>query len=60
MLLAMGEVQGMQLEVVDIANSNELVARYGELIPVLACGDATLPAPFLEQDVKRWLSDHVD
>jgi hypothetical protein len=58
MLLGMPSVQGMQLEVIDIAaadESDELLRLYAESIPVLCVGDATLHSPFNEVDVEGWL-----
>lgn len=51
-----------RLEEVDIAESDDLIARYGERIPVLArSGDgAELGWPFDSERVRRWLGrmDH--
>ena len=55
MLLGMDAVQGMQLDVIDIACSDDLIARYAECLPVLCVGDAVLPAPFAQPDVEAWL-----
>ena len=55
MLLGMPEIAGQELRVVDIALQEELLARYGERIPVLRVLDDELAAPFTRSDVLRWL-----
>ena len=55
MLLALPEVAGHELLVVDIANDDVLLSRYGEVIPVLRCFDLELAAPFAATDVIEFL-----
>ena len=55
LLLSMPEMAGHELLVVDIAGSDELLARYGETIPVLKAGDAELCAPFDRAGIIAWL-----
>jgi len=55
LLLGMPEMAGLQLQVVDVAANDALLARYGEQIPVLrACG-RELSAPFARKDVVTFL-----
>ncbi len=51
MLLGMSELAGRQLEVIDIAADDDLVARFGESIPVLQIGASRLYWPFGPGDV---------
>lgn len=55
MLLALPEVAGHELLVIDIANDEVLLSRYGEMIPVLRCFDLELTAPFAAADVIEFL-----
>lgn len=55
MLLALPEVGGHELLVIDIANDDALLDRYGETIPVLRCFDLELAAPFAAADVIEFL-----
>lgn len=55
MLLALPEVAGHELLVIDIANDDALLDRYGETIPVLRCFDLELAAPFAAADVIEFL-----
>lgn len=48
---------GLALAKVDIAESDALIARYGERIPVLRDGQRELGWPFGLLDVQRFLSD---
>ena len=56
MLLAMPELVGHQLMVADISNDDALMATYGERIPVLACGERCLDAPFGDAEVKAFVA----
>lgn len=57
MLLAMKALAGWWLESVDIADSDVLMERYGERIPVVRLIDegAELDWPFTEGEVLDWL-----
>jgi hypothetical protein len=57
LLLSMPELRGRQLRVIDVATDDALLARYGERVPVLRCGDRELGWPFAAADVARWLDD---
>lgn len=46
-----------QIEVVDIAESDALIADYGERIPVLGDGDRELPWPFDSAAVVTFVSE---
>ncbi|ERP92141.1 hypothetical protein Q670_11025 [Alcanivorax sp. P2S70] len=46
---------GIEIEAVDVALSDELIAKYGERIPVLALGDSELSWPFGLLDLQRFL-----
>jgi hypothetical protein len=46
------------LSYIDIAYDDDLVARYGVLIPVLACQNHELNWPFTEHTLKNWLTEH--
>ncbi len=58
-LLSMPELTGLALRVVDIADDEALVERYGEILPVLCIEgeDAELRWPFDAQGVARWLRE---
>ena len=56
-LFSMPELGGMTLSVRDIALDEDLVARYGERLPVLRARGAELAWPFDAPGVLRWLSD---
>jgi len=61
LLASMPELRGLELDVVDIAEDQRLIAQYAEQIPVLALRSAdgeisaTLVWPFDVQAVSRWL-----
>lgn len=61
LLASMPELRGLELDVVDIAEDQRLMAEYAEQIPVLALRSAggeiaaTLVWPFDDQSVSRWL-----
>lgn len=46
---------GVQLQVVDVADDDALLERYGEKIPVLRLGDRELHAPFGAQELAHFL-----
>ena len=45
----------VSLELVDIADDDDLIERYGTRIPVLRQGDRELAWPFSLLDVRGWL-----
>ena len=51
------DAREVQLEVLDIAASDDLVEHYGRRIPVLQCmhSGAELDWPFGADDLSRWL-----
>lgn len=53
--------QGLQVEVVDISESAELIERYGVRIPVLRLEvqDAELGWPFNSEQVAAWLNQQL-
>ncbi|MFW6094227.1 MAG: glutaredoxin family protein [Pseudomonadota bacterium] len=55
LLLSMPEVRGHALRVVDVATREQLLARYGERLPVLVVGGRELDWPFTAEDVARAL-----
>ena len=55
LLLGMPEMAGLALTVVDIVADDELLARYGEKIPVLKANQDELCAPFDRAAVLAWL-----
>ena len=54
-LLGMPQVAGLELVVVDIAADDQLMADYGEQIPVLRALGQELAAPFTADQVLRFL-----
>ena len=48
-------LSGVQLEVVDVADDDNLLERYGETIPVLRIGERELPAPFGPEELACFL-----
>ena len=55
LLLAMPEVAGHTLLVMDIANDDVLLNRYADRIPVLVCGQHELSAPIDHEQVRQLL-----
>lgn len=55
LLLSLPNLAGTQLNVVDIANDDELMQQYAERIPVLRLGDRELNAPFDGAMVGRFI-----
>jgi hypothetical protein len=55
LLLSLPDLAGTQLNVVDIADDDELMAQYGERIPVLRLDDRELNAPFDGPMVARFI-----
>ena len=57
MLLAMEALEGCWLEAVDIVESDELMERYGERIPVVRVPESGVEIdwPFTQRDVLDWL-----
>lgn len=59
LLLSLPALRGMSLVVVDVAQSAELVALYGESVPVLSVDDKTLVWPFDSQAIDHLLADRL-
>ncbi|MEL0047978.1 MAG: glutaredoxin family protein [Gammaproteobacteria bacterium] len=55
LLMSMPGLNGARLDVVDVANDERLMERYGEKIPVLRQGQAELAAPFTAEDLAHFL-----
>lgn len=53
--MSMPGLNGARLDVVDVANDERLMERYGEKIPVLRQGQAELAAPFTAEDLAHFL-----
>jgi hypothetical protein len=51
LLFSMPELRGRSLNVVDIADDDSLVSRYGERLPVLRIGEHELDWPFASEDI---------
>ena len=47
---------GLQLEVIDVANDDALLERYGDKIPVLRLGERELLAPFGPEELAVFLA----
>ncbi len=56
LLASMPELRGCALRVLDIADDDELVARYGTRLPVLLAGDRELEWPFEAEAILAALS----
>lgn len=56
LLVSMPELRGMPLHVVDVAEDDGLLERYGERLPVLAMAGRELDWPFTAGDVAAFLS----
>jgi hypothetical protein len=50
-LLSMPELRGRPLRVIDVADDQTLMDRYGDRVPVLCCGARELGWPFQARDV---------
>lgn len=57
LLVSMPELGGMPLQVVDVAEDQGLLERYGERLPVLAVGGRELDWPFTRGEVAAFLSE---
>ena len=55
LLFQVPRVAGLDLKVVDIANDDSLLERYGEKIPVLKMHSRELLAPFDAEDIAQFL-----
>jgi glutaredoxin len=55
LLASMPELRGVRLDVVDVADDEALLERYGERVPVLVAGGRTLAWPFDAAAVAAWL-----
>lgn len=53
LLMSMPEVAGCSLRVLDVADDERLLARYGERLPVLRVGDVELDWPFGRERIAR-------
>ena len=51
-----GHDEAISLKTVDIVSDDALMARYGWVIPVVACGEAELHWPFDEAKLRAWLA----
>lgn len=51
LLASMPELRGRALQVVDVANDEALLERYGPRLPVLLAGSRELDWPFAREDV---------
>ena len=56
LLFSMPGLAGVQVEVIDVADADSLLERYGEIIPVLRLGERELPAPFGPEELARFLA----
>ena len=56
LLMDMPSLNAVQLDVVDVANDDGLLERYGQRIPVLRQGQEELAAPFSAEDLERFLN----
>lgn len=56
LLMDMPNLNAVQLDVVDVANDDGLLERYGQRIPVLRQGQEELAAPFGAEDLERFLN----
>lgn len=56
LLMDMPNLNAVQLDVVDVANDDGLLERYGQRIPVLRQGQEELAAPFSAEDLERFLN----
>ena len=55
LIFSMPELRGRSLDVIDIANDEELVNRYGERLPVLLVGAQELDWPFGRAEISTAL-----
>jgi len=58
LLASMPELKRIPWAVVDIADDDELLRRYGMRIPVLVAGVTELAWPFNADDVTELIADH--
>lgn len=56
LLASMPELRGFALRVLDIADDDALVARYGERLPVLVAGGTELDWPFELESIRAALA----
>ena len=56
LLLRMPHLAGWKLQVIDIVDDDDLLARYGERIPVLRSADRELAAPITEAALIAFLA----
>ncbi len=56
LLFTLPVVDGMSLNVVDVANDNDLMERYAERIPVLRLDHHELNAPFTAAEILEFLA----
>ncbi|MDA1076306.1 MAG: glutaredoxin family protein [Proteobacteria bacterium] len=59
LLASMPDLAGQTLDVVDVAHDDDLLARYGERLPVLKWGSAELAWPFTRDTVRAWLTSEA-
>lgn len=62
LLIPFTQANTITLELIDIADSNELIERYGVRIPVLKFkhSEAELSWPFTDDDVNKFISEAAD
>ena len=55
LLMSMPELRGLSLHVVDVANDEDLLSRYGERLPVVRVGERELDWPFGREEISNVL-----
>ena len=55
LLMSMPELRGLSLRVVDVANDEHLLSRYGERLPVVRVGERELDWPFGREEISNVL-----
>ena len=50
---------GVDLRVVDVAFDDDLLSKYGEVIPVLEANNAVLKSPFADQEMMEFIQSKV-
>ena len=56
LLLRMPLLAGWELQVVDIVDDDDLIARYGERIPVIRCEDREIASPITEAALNEFIA----
>ena len=60
LLIGMPELRGQALAVIEVAEDEALLARYGERLPVLVADAQELGWPFGQAEVRGWLDTFRD